>query len=65
MVLTPERFVKTEFGFGVGLLLLLLAVLSLMRGNATAKRSPTGTVIALASTVLGGYIVARYLGYDI
>lgn len=65
MVLTPDTFVKTDFGFGVGVLFVTLAVFSLLRGNANAKRSPTGTVLALGALLLGGYIVGKYLGYDL
>ncbi len=65
MVLTPDKFVKTEFGLGVGILLAILAVISLLRGTTSAKRTPTGTVVALASLVLGSYIIARFYGYDI
>lgn len=64
MVLTPEKFVKTEFGMGVGCIFIVLAILSLLRGNHNAKRSPTGTAVALASLLLGGYIVGRYFGYE-
>lgn len=65
MVLTPEKFVKTEFGLVVGIIIVVLAVVSLLRGNHNAKRSPTGTVVAIAGLALGGYIIARFYGYEI
>lgn len=65
MVLTPERFVKTEFGLLVGILLVGLALISIMRGTSSGKkRSPTGTIMALGAAVVGGYIIAKFYGYD-
>lgn len=65
MILTPEKFVKTEFGFVVGVLFVLLAFFSLLRGSPSGKRSPTGVVVTLTFLAIGGYIVARFMGYDL
>ena len=65
MVLTPEKFVKTEFGLVIGIIFIILAVLSLMRGSHNAKRSPTGTLGAFMAILMGSYVVARFYGYDI
>lgn len=65
MVLTPDKFVKTEFGLVCGIILVTLALISLLRGaNNGKKKSPTSMVVALGSLAVGGYIIARFQGID-
>lgn len=64
MVLTPEKFIRTDMGFVLGVLLIALSLITLLRSGARGRRSPTGIMITLGLVLLGGYVVARHQGYQ-
>jgi hypothetical protein len=65
MRLTPETFMKTQFGAGVGALFIVLALFSLLRADLRAKGTYSGAVVSLCFLLAGVYILLRHFRVDL